>query len=298
MKEVDTKQVATFIQQCSLALHIDAPSTAEHLPWLQACESQTVTMGLRSCYCLHCGSDMHVKPRLCSWRCCFKSLPSKWHHLSTTPEVQTQRFEATLIIGEAQKTHGVTPCAGYKLGLPLPYRGQPTAVFPSEEELSKVPAGICRAILKRNRMLRGSLSIKQPMPHAGLGLPAYIQVTSPIRRYGDLIAHWQLKVIPPSPVANLLWTIAQCFALTPSLGFVGVQWQWLQWLWAIATTATGSSHCALPVSWQYFQTSECHAAGGIPGWGNHKQSMYPLCLRICLFWPGPAARGGGGDPAS
>ena len=108
------------------------------------------------------------------------------------------------------QNHAGVPCAGYKLGLPLPYRGQPPAVFPSEAELSKVPAGICRAILKRNRMLRGSLSIKQPMPHAGLGLPAYTQVTSPIRRYGDLIAHWQLKVIPHpiwQPPLEMAWRV-------------------------------------------------------------------------------------------
>ena len=85
-------------------------------------------------------------------------------------------------------------CAGHRLQLPLPYRGQPLAVFPSKEELNTVPEGVCQTIMKRNRMLRGSLSIPQPAPHAGLGLPAYIQVTSPIRRYGDLIAHWQLKV--------------------------------------------------------------------------------------------------------
>ncbi len=29
--------------------------------------------------------------------------------------------------------------------------------------------------------------------HAGLGLDAYAQVTSPIRRYSDLLAHWQIK---------------------------------------------------------------------------------------------------------
>jgi exoribonuclease-2 len=32
-----------------------------------------------------------------------------------------------------------------------------------------------------------------PTPHAGLGLDAYVQVTSPIRRYSDLITHYQLK---------------------------------------------------------------------------------------------------------
>ena len=32
-------------------------------------------------------------------------------------------------------------------------------------------------------------------PHAGLGLPCYARVTSPLRRYGDLLAHQQLRRI-------------------------------------------------------------------------------------------------------
>jgi exoribonuclease-2 len=32
-----------------------------------------------------------------------------------------------------------------------------------------------------------------PMRHAGLGLETYTQVTSPIRRYTDLLAHFQIK---------------------------------------------------------------------------------------------------------
>ncbi|MDR0932512.1 MAG: RNB domain-containing ribonuclease [Victivallales bacterium] len=32
-----------------------------------------------------------------------------------------------------------------------------------------------------------------PSPHAGLGLECYVRVTSPLRRYGDLLAHQQLR---------------------------------------------------------------------------------------------------------
>ncbi|KAK2076306.1 hypothetical protein QBZ16_000830 [Prototheca wickerhamii] len=42
-------------------------------------------------------------------------------------------------------------------------------------------------------MMRSVTGVAAPVPHAGLGLPGYVQVTSPIRRYGDLLAHWQLK---------------------------------------------------------------------------------------------------------
>ena len=51
-------------------------------------------------------------------------------------------------------------------------------------------------MLLRSRMTRGVVHTDAPVPHAGLGLDAYVQVTSPIRRYNDLLAHWQLKVRP------------------------------------------------------------------------------------------------------
>lgn len=34
-----------------------------------------------------------------------------------------------------------------------------------------------------------------PSPHVGLGLPAYCQATSPIRRYADLLVHFQIKAV-------------------------------------------------------------------------------------------------------
>ncbi len=40
----------------------------------------------------------------------------------------------------------------------------------------------------RRRMRRGEVGL-QPAPHAGLGLDAYTQATSPIRRYQDLVVH-------------------------------------------------------------------------------------------------------------
>ncbi len=45
-----------------------------------------------------------------------------------------------------------------------------------------------------------------PSRHASLGLDAYIQVTSPIRRYSDLLAHFQIKAHlrgDPLPLAVL-----------------------------------------------------------------------------------------------
>ncbi len=76
--------------------------------------------------------------------------------------------------------------------MPLPYRGQPQPELPSNEELMQLPAGPVRFCAMRRCMPRSEMSIT-PLRHAGLGLELYTQVTSPIRRYTDLIAHFQIK---------------------------------------------------------------------------------------------------------
>ncbi len=89
--------------------------------------------------------------------------------------------------------HGLI-CAGGQAGIPLPYRGQAPPVLPSEEEIAAISEPLCIQALNRSRMTRGQMTAEGPIPHAGLGLPAYVQFTSPIRRYHDMIAHWQVKV--------------------------------------------------------------------------------------------------------
>jgi exoribonuclease-2 len=95
--------------------------------------------------------------------------------------------EMMILAGEAAAR------AGAALGVALPFRGQPAPALPSDEEMAAVPAGPCRMALLRACMTRSVTAADAPLRHAGLGLEAYAQVTSPIRRYGDLLAHWQLK---------------------------------------------------------------------------------------------------------
>jgi exoribonuclease-2 len=76
--------------------------------------------------------------------------------------------------------------------IPVPFRGQPQPELPPEEELLQLPAGPVRACALRRCMPRSELSIS-PSRHASLGLDAYTQVTSPIRRYTDLLTHFQIK---------------------------------------------------------------------------------------------------------
>jgi exoribonuclease-2 len=76
--------------------------------------------------------------------------------------------------------------------LPVPFRGQQQPDLPPEAELLQLPAGPVRACALRRCMPRSEVGTT-PTRHASLGLAAYTQVTSPIRRYTDLLAHFQLK---------------------------------------------------------------------------------------------------------
>lgn len=76
--------------------------------------------------------------------------------------------------------------------IPLPFRGQPQPELPTDEELLVLPAGLVRYCALRRCMPRSEVGLV-PSRHAGLGLELYTQVTSPIRRYTDLLAHFQIK---------------------------------------------------------------------------------------------------------
>ncbi|HAX84738.1 MAG TPA: RNB domain-containing ribonuclease [Cyanobacteria bacterium UBA11370] len=94
--------------------------------------------------------------------------------------------EMMILAGEVAGRYGQTH------QIPLPFRGQPQPELPSEEELAQLPPGPVRFCAVRRCMPRSEMSIT-PVRHAGLGLETYTQVTSPIRRYSDLLAHFQLK---------------------------------------------------------------------------------------------------------
>ena len=77
-------------------------------------------------------------------------------------------------------------------GLPVPFRSQPQPDLPPDEELLLLPPGPVRACALRRCMPRSEIGTL-PNRHASLGLNTYTQVTSPIRRYTDLLTHFQLK---------------------------------------------------------------------------------------------------------
>ena len=97
------------------------------------------------------------------------------------------------LVGEAMILCGeLIARFGSENGVPLPYRGQLEPRDTSQKAWDETPEGLCREVLKRYSM-RGANQGPTPRRHAGLGIDAYVQFSSPIRRYTDLLAHYQVK---------------------------------------------------------------------------------------------------------
>ncbi|MEP0870898.1 ribonuclease R [Trichocoleus desertorum AS-A10] len=94
--------------------------------------------------------------------------------------------EMMILAGEVAARYGQAH------NLAIPFRNQTQPELPPEEELLQLPAGPVRSCAIRRCMPRSEMSIT-PARHASLGLDTYTQVTSPIRRYTDLLAHFQIK---------------------------------------------------------------------------------------------------------
>jgi exoribonuclease II len=94
--------------------------------------------------------------------------------------------EMMIVAGEVAARYGK------EHGIPLPFRGQPQPELPPEQELMLLPPGFVRACAMRRCMPKSEMSIS-PVRHSGLGLDTYTQATSPIRRYSDLLTHFQIK---------------------------------------------------------------------------------------------------------
>ncbi|XP_054780859.1 ribonuclease II, chloroplastic/mitochondrial isoform X2 [Prosopis cineraria] len=113
--------------------------------------------------------------------------------------------EMMILCGEAIAT------IGSQNGIPLPYRGQPQSDL-DMSEFAHLPEGPVRSFALVRVMRAAEIDFRKPMRHGVLGLPGYVQFTSPIRRYLDLIAHYQVKAFirgaPPPFSAGQLEGIA------------------------------------------------------------------------------------------
>jgi exoribonuclease-2 len=98
--------------------------------------------------------------------------------------------EAMLMAGEAAARFSI------EQGIPFPFVTQGESEKDSLVDSASQPvswaSGLAEDFTKLRTLKRSHIS-GQPAPHAGVGLPVYSRVTSPLRRYLDLVAHQQLR---------------------------------------------------------------------------------------------------------
>ncbi len=105
--------------------------------------------------------------------------------VSIAPE---EKFESNDMIQEMMLLAGEGAARfAFKNQIPFPYVSQEAPAFPDN-----LPDGWAGQFARVKCMRKRSVGIT-PAPHAGLGLSFYSQVTSPLRRYSDLVAHQQLR---------------------------------------------------------------------------------------------------------
>ena len=102
------------------------------------------------------------------------------------PESESRR-----LVSEAMILAGETAAQIFReAGLPSIYRRQASPDRPLELPAEGVRGPVAVRRIRRS-LNRGTIS-SQPGPHFGLGVEAYVQITSPLRRFQDLAMHRQL----------------------------------------------------------------------------------------------------------
>ena len=104
----------------------------------------------------------------------------------------TEPSPSRQLVAEAMILAGAVAARfGQDHGLALPYRSQLPAELPPAAQLEALPDGAVRFAAIKRCLSRGLMGTA-PAPHFSLGLAAYVQATSPIRRYGDLVVQRQV----------------------------------------------------------------------------------------------------------
>ncbi|KAI1178744.1 hypothetical protein F4777DRAFT_60535 [Nemania sp. FL0916] len=115
------------------------------------------------------------------------------------------KFSGTDLVENAMKLgNEVAARWCYERGIPIPYRTQPHALQ-NAAAVQQYARDVVNPLLnsgtrpseeiwQRMRALVGTDSVSTtPGPHFTLGSDMYTKATSPLRRFGDLIVHWQIE---------------------------------------------------------------------------------------------------------
>jgi exoribonuclease-2 len=104
-------------------------------------------------------------------------------HVRSLPKSRSRDIvrDAMLMAGEAVGRYAM------QHDIPIPFTGQEQ---PSDD---LPPATTLSEMFTLRRTMRASQASSTPAAHAGLGMEIYVQATSPLRRYLDLVVHQQLR---------------------------------------------------------------------------------------------------------
>ena len=115
-------------------------------------------------------------------------------HLTVDSETKEVKFEEVPHFESAEVVREAMVLAGegaakfaFKNNIPFPFISAETPDIPKE-----LPEGLAGQFRLRKCMRKRNVNVT-PGSHGGLGVGMYSQVTSPLRRYGDLLGHEQLR---------------------------------------------------------------------------------------------------------
>ncbi len=115
-------------------------------------------------------------------------------HVNVDPETKKVSIEPVVHQKSSAMVREMMLLAGegaakfaFKNSIPFPFVSQEEPQVPDE-----IPEGLAGQFRLRRCMRKRSVGVTPGM-HCGLGINMYSQVTSPLRRYSDLIAHQQLR---------------------------------------------------------------------------------------------------------
>lgn len=115
-------------------------------------------------------------------------------HISVNPETKEISFEPVAHCESAEVVREAMVLAGegaarfaFRNNIPFPFISQEAPEIPRD-----IPEGLAGQFRLRKCMRKRNVGVS-PASHAGLGVGMYSQVTSPLRRYGDLLGHEQLR---------------------------------------------------------------------------------------------------------
>ena len=115
-------------------------------------------------------------------------------HITVNPEnkevnfEKVPRYESGEVVREAMVLAGEGAAKfAFKNSIPFPFISQEVPEIPKD-----IPEGLAGQFRLRKCMRKRNVNVT-PASHAGLGVGMYSQVTSPLRRYGDLLGHEQLR---------------------------------------------------------------------------------------------------------